>query len=135
MVLTDLVKISLLAQTGPFWKNSQFALMSMVTFFQSLDEDYNILSKLKKSSKNVHAAGLSMFRLLFFSAVRVHVLAFCIANQRVSLRLNAYLTPAQLLVRERNMILHYSCKSEMLLVSEAAASLAEALTPTVYSCC
>ena len=67
MVLTDLVKISLLAQTGPFWKNSQFALMSMVTFiFQSLDEDYNILSKLKKSSKNVHAAGLSMFHLLFF---------------------------------------------------------------------
>lgn len=137
MVLTDLVKISLLAQTGPFWRNAQFALMSTITFFfQSLDEDYNILSKLKKSSKNVHAAGLSMFRLLFFfSAVRVHVLAFCIANQRVSLRLNAYLAPAQLQVRERNMILHYSNKSEMLLVCQAATSLAEALTPTVYSCC
>ena len=63
------------------------------------------------------------------------MLAFCIANQRVSLRLNVYLTPAQLLVRERNMILHNSSKSEMLLVSEAAASLAEALTPTVNSCC
>jgi len=28
---------------------------------ESLDEDYNILNKLKKSSKAVHAAGLSMF--------------------------------------------------------------------------
>ena len=65
-------------------------------FFQSLDEDYNILSKLKKSSKNVHAAGLSMFFLLFVSALRVHVLTSCIANPRVSLRLNAYLAPAQL---------------------------------------
>ena len=97
MVLTDLVKISLLAQTGPFWKNSQFALMSTVTFF------FRVLMRTTISWANWRNPAKMFMQLdwvccacFFFSAVRVHVLAFCIANQRVSLRLNAYLAQAQL---------------------------------------
>ena len=49
--------------------------ISLVPLFQSLDEDYNILSKLKKSSKNVHAAGLSMFlyHLVFLLSFSIYL--------------------------------------------------------------